>query len=65
MARIEVLEFAALLEAMEAERRNQSLKKATRKPTHSAVGRVLAMAHRIGRDSGPLTDPKVLRAAVN
>jgi len=64
VARIEVLEFAALIEAMEAERRNPP-KTVRKHRTQSVVGRVLTMAHQLGRDSTPLTDPALLRAAVN
>lgn len=52
MARLEVIELAALIDAIEAERRTQNVVARGRKTrTHTAVGRVLAMAHQVGRDT--------------
>ena len=64
VARIDILEFTALLEAMEAERRTQTQYKNKRK-LRSAVGRVLAMAHQLSRDPRPLTGLNALQPSVN
>ncbi len=59
MARLEVVQFAALMEAIDAERRTMAQ---AGRNSHSAIGRVLATAHELGRRSTPsrkLSDRKI------
>lgn len=62
MARLEVLELAALLDAIEEEQRTQKDSPRGRKPSsRDAVGRVLALAHRLGRDTASASQLAALK----